>query len=164
MKDAVRRFKETVENRSVAVTKGRWRRYVSVFVLVVMIIVTACFQVWQRVEVLDLVQKEGQLRQQNAMLVDESRKLHAEIAQLSTPTRIQNFAEDSLGMLPISGERLFTLVPRQEPIAPKPDDIELVFHSIKRVTENLPGISSTSATARALDSIIFDTSTPSGTR
>lgn len=164
MRDAVRRFKETVENRSVAITRGRWRRYVSFVTLAAMVVATACFHIWQRVEVLDLVQQSGNIQQRNTLLVDEARKLHAQVAQLSTPTRIQEYASDTLGMLPIPGERLFTLVAKQTVDSLPPDEIELVMHSLRRVTDNLPGLSGSSATAHALDTIIFDTSALAGER
>jgi cell division protein FtsL len=164
MKDAVRRFKETVENRSVAITRGRWRRYVSLVTLVAMIIATACFHIWQRVEVLDLVQQTGTMQQRNALLVDEGRKLHSQIAQLSTPTRIQEYAADTIGMLPIAGERLFTLIPKETVDSVPPNEIELVMNSLRRVTDNLPGLSGSATTAHALDTIIFDTSALAGER
>ena len=62
MKEAVRRFKETIEIKSTIFNRVRSHRYFSISMLVAACLFAACFHVWQRVKVIELVKEVSQLQ------------------------------------------------------------------------------------------------------
>lgn len=156
MKETVRKFKETVEIRSSIFNRVRSHRYFPAALLCFLFMSAACVHIWQRVKVVELVKEVSQLTAENSELLDAKKKLHSEVAALSTTSRIEQYAIDTLGLLPIDAERLYTLIPRKESYR-KPDDLELLLYAISRVTENVPTISENSAMAKDVDRIKLDT-------
>lgn len=156
MKETVRRFKETVEIKSSVLNRVRSHRYFPAALLCFLLMAAACIHIWQRVRVVELVKEVSQLRAENAELLDAKKKLHSEIATLSTASRIETYATDTLGLFPVDAERLFTLIPKEESYK-QPDDLELLLYAISRVTNNVPTISNNSAMAKNVDKIRLDT-------
>lgn len=104
---------------------------------------------------MNLVKEISSLKSENASLVDEKKKLYSDVASLSTASRIEKYAADTLGLKPVSAEKMLTLIKKNEsPLAP--DELELLFSAVKRVSEFLPVIEETKASARGVEDIIID--------
>lgn len=156
MRETVRKFKETVEIRSSVFNRVRSHRYFPATMLFLVFLTAACVHVWQRVKVVELVKDVSQLRQENSDLIDAKKKLHSEIAALSTASRIEKYATDTLGLMPVAAERLFTLVPKSTDFE-QTDDLQLMLYAISRVASNVPRISENSAMAKGVDNLSLDT-------
>lgn len=161
MRETVRKFKETVEIRSSVFNRVRSHRYFPAALLCFLLMAAACIHIWQRVKVVELVKEVSQLRTENTELLDAKKKLHSEVAALSTASRIEQYATDTLGLRPVDAERLFTLIPNKQSYKP-PDDLELLLYAINRVTDNVPTISVNSAMAKDVDKIKLDTTAQGG--
>ena len=163
MKEAVRKFKETVEIKSSRFNKIRSHRYFSVTVFALCALLVFCFHVWQRVRVVNLVHEVGLLRQEYDSLLDNKKKLHSAIARLSTAARIQSFAADSLGLKPVPAEQLLTLVPeRQRPH--RPDELQQMFTALKRIADYMPVVEETKVKAGVIEEIEVDSTLNSWNR
>lgn len=148
MKDAVRKFKETLDIESSLLKRLRSHPYFGITLLAAALLVASCFHVWQRVIVLESVKEVARLRADNVRLLDNLRKVRVEIARLSMATRIEKFAVDSLGMKPITAEHLYTLVPEDRSV--DPDQLAEMMSAIKRVVDYMPVVSSNEARADEL--------------
>ncbi len=125
-------------------------------VIALALLAAACVHVWQRVMVIELAKEVATLRGENRSLVDDTRKLRSEIVALSMATRIERYAVDSLGLQPVTADRLLTLVKESEKDIPY-DELTVMFSSIKRIADYLPVLTEAEATARDLRPIKFDT-------
>ena len=152
---AVRQFKETVDFRSLLLTRVRSHRYFPATVVMAALLMVACLHVWQRVRVIKLVKDVAELRETNRDLVDVARKMHNDIAALSMATRIEGYATDTLGMQPVAADRLFTLVRERDKDVPR-DELATMLSSIQRVAKYLPALTETGANAAELRPIRFD--------
>ena len=155
MRETVRKFKETIEIKSSVLNRLRSHRYFPAFLLFVVLLTAACFHIWQRVRVVELVKEVSQLKKENAELFDIKKKLHSELAVLSTASRIEQFASDTLGLKRVSADRLFTLVPGEVDYE-QPDDLELMLFAINRVANAVPTITESSAMAKGAESLKID--------
>ncbi len=156
MRETVRKFKETVEIKSSVFNRLRSHRYFPATLLFSCLLVAACVHIWQRVRVVELVKEVSTLQKENAELLDAKKKIYSEVAALSTASRIERYAADTLGLRRVSAERLFTLVPDRT-IYERPDDLELMLHAINRVARAVPTITESNASARGVDDLKFDT-------
>ncbi len=155
MATAIRKFKETIDFRSLWFKRLRSHRYFPFGVVIAALLLLACVHIWQRVHVIKLVGEVGELRNTNRILVDNARKTQNEIATLSIGTRIETYARDTLGMRTIPGDRLFTLVRKRDKDVPR-DELATILSSIGRVAEYLPVVTETKAKAVELEPIKFD--------
>lgn len=155
MRETVRKFKETVEIRSSVLNRLRSHRFFPPALLFLVFLSAACVHVWQRVKVVELVKDVSELQRENAELLDAKKKIHSEIAALSRSSRIESYATDTLGLKPVSADRLFTLVPNKVSYE-QPDDLELLLYAINRVTESVPTISENRAMAGGVDNLKLD--------
>lgn len=113
MKRAIRKFKETVEIRSSVINRLRSHRYFPVGVFICASFVAACFHVWQRVKVMDLVKEISYLKAENTDLVDYTKKVYFEISSLKMVSRIERYACDTLGLEVVSANHIITLAPEK---------------------------------------------------
>ncbi|UCD64707.1 MAG: cell division protein FtsL [Candidatus Zixiibacteriota bacterium] len=155
MKETIRKFKETVEINSSGLNRIRSHRYFPVTLLLCVFLVAACVHVWQRVQVVELVKEVSRLNKESAELMDARKKVYSEIATLSTASRIEQFAIDSLGLRRVSADRLFTLVPRDADHG-QLDDLQLMLYAINRVAEYVPTVSINSARAGGVENLELD--------
>lgn len=157
MKDTVRLFKETVELQSSAGTKSRWRRYGWATLLSMLLLSLACLLVWQRMRVLQLVKETDALDKQRTELLDDSKKLRSDIAQLSAPGRITGYAMDSLGMMPVPLDRFYALIPSpQDSVVVHETEWAQMVKSAERLWVHMPGIENSEAMATGLDTLRLD--------
>jgi len=155
MKKAIRKFNETVKMQSSIFNRLKSNKYFLFALLSVFLFTAACIHIWQRVQVLDLVHDVSLLNIENKELVNDLRKVNSEIGTLSKVSRIEQYASDSLGLIKINAEKLFTLArPREE--QPELDNITMVMTAIQRVATYLPSVSETQATAGELKQVIKD--------
>ena len=152
---SVRNFKETLEMRSQLLKRLQRHRYFPVALIVSILLAAACIHVWQRVMVIGLVKEVGQLQKENRKLVDDTQKTQSEIASLSMSSRIERYAEDSLGLRPVPVDHLYTLVPEASRTAPS-DELSTMLSSIKRVARYLPVITEAQAGVSELRPIKFE--------
>ncbi len=157
MKQAVRKFKETVEINSSTINKLKSHKYFSVSLLFFSLLVVACLHIWQQATVVALVKDISHLKKENDVLLDSKKKLYSDIASLSTSSRIERYAFDSLGLRLVDADRMLTLVPLKA-IPSQPDELEQMLTAIKRVAEFLPVIEATRAKAGAVEDIKVDSS------
>jgi cell division protein FtsL len=155
MREAVRKFKETVEIKSTKFNKIKSHRYFPMAVLLTLLLTGACIHIWQRVKVVSLVKEIAQLKHENESLLDDKKKLYSEIAALTTASRIGQFATDTLGMKSIPAERLLTLIPNDQKMN-RPDDLALLLNAIKRVVDYMPVIEETRASATGVENLNLD--------
>ena len=161
MKEAVRKFKETVEIRSSWVNQWRSHRYFLVTILIAAVLAASCLHVWQRVKVMGLLQEVEHEQQEHADLLDRLKKTRSQIASLQAASRIQAYARDSLGLELIAADRLLTLSYPENPLPP-PDDLAALASAVKRVARYLPVVSPTSAYAGEPRSLEIDSSVLKG--
>lgn len=155
MREAVRKFKETVEIKSSRFNKLRSHRYFAVTVFAVCALLVFCFHVWQRVRVVNLVHEVSLLRQENESLLDSKKKLHSKISRLSTATRIQIYASDSLGLQPVPAEHLRTLMPLRQR-QHQPDELQQMITTFQRFADFMPVVEETKAKAGIIEDIEID--------
>ena len=157
MKETVRKFKETVEINTSIFNRVRTHRYFPAAFLLFIFLLIACFHVWQRVRVVSLVQEVAQLNRDRVELLDDKKKIYSDIAELSMTARIEQYARDTLGLKPVAADRMYTLIKKDE-AQPTPDELDLMYAAIKRVSDYLPIIESNSAVAQGVEAIKVDTS------
>jgi cell division protein FtsL len=155
MARSLRKFKETVEIKSLPLHRIRSHRYFPVAVVASFLLVAACIHVWQRVVVIGLVREVSLLQKESRCLVDDAHKLRTEIAALSMASRIEQYSIDSLGLQRVSLDRMVTLIPEESREAPA-DQLATMFSSMKRVAEYLPTFSEAKAAHRQLEPIRFE--------
>ena len=155
MKQAIRKFSETVKIRSSWLNRIRSHRYFQWAMLAVIVLMVSGIHIWQRVKVLDLVHEVSLLRKENTMLADDARKVNSEIAALSKASRIQTYAADSLGLVTVPAERLFTLIRSHEDKA-QIDDVSLVLSAVRRMTRYLPTVTKDQVSAGQLRNYTID--------
>ncbi|MFQ6008465.1 MAG: hypothetical protein ACE5K8_05870 [Candidatus Zixiibacteriota bacterium] len=156
MKKAIRKFKETLEIRSSLWHRVRTHRFTPIILLLCAFLVAACFHIWQRVRVIQLVKDVGRLRAENAALIDESKKIRSDIASLKMASRIERYASDSLGLQPVAPERLFTLAKR-EPTISLTDDLDKLAAAIGNLARHLPIVTGNEVNAGQLQLRGIDT-------
>ena len=145
----IRSFNETAELKGLPLQRIKSHRYFAPVAIATVLLVVACFHVWQRVVVINLVTEVSTLQQANRRLVDVARKLQSETSALTMSNRIEAFARDSLKLQSVSFDRLYTLAPgNSEPRSE--DELSLLLSSIKRVGEYLPAVSEAQAEERDL--------------
>ena len=151
---SLRKFKETVEIRSLLLHRVRSHRYFPAAVVASVLLAAACVHIWQRVVVIGLVKEVSQLERENRSLVDDAHKLRTELAALTMASRIEQYAIDSLGLNRVSADRLYTLIPEAAGNAPV-DEWATMLTSISRVADHLPAISEARAAHHQLEPIRF---------
>lgn len=151
----VRKFKETVDIQSHAFHRLRNRKYFPAAMLIGAFLTVACFHVWQRVHVMSLVREVAESRAENRQLIDLTRKTHNEIASLSMNSRIEQFAQDSLGLSLVSASRLLTLQ-RPETTPKKQDRLDMILTSLENVGKYLPTLSGNPVNAAEPGQLRFD--------
>jgi hypothetical protein len=157
MARSVRKFKETIEIRKGLLQRFRSHRFFSIGLVAITLLLAACLHIWQRVMVIELAKDVALLTDENRLLVDEIKKVRSDVVALSTVTRLENYAADSLKLQPPTADRLFTLVSKSEG-AISSSELQEMFSSIKRVADYLPVMTEAQATAgRELRPIKFDT-------
>ena len=156
MKKSMRRFSETVQIQSSILNRFRSHRYFPLAMLVVIVLLASCIHIWQRVMVLDLVHKVSCLKIDNASLIDDARKVHSDIAFLSSSARIEQYASDSLGLKTVPAERLYTLIRTRQEISEPVDDIAVVLAAVKRVAAYIPSVTRANVTAGELPQTTID--------
>jgi len=161
MRKPVRKFKETIEIRSSPINRIRSHRYFSIGLLSLTFMLACFVHIWQRVCVLELVKDVSHLRLENASLLDDATKLHAEIASLCMASRVENRARDSLGLAVVTADRMYVLV-KEDGDEPEPDELAVMLSAIERVTRHMPVISSNSAAAKDLRRINLDSCSGEG--
>ena len=143
---SVRKFTETIAVSSGPLKRLRSHRYFPVVLIVSAILAISCLHVWQRVRVMTLVHETALLRETNRRLVNSYRKVQDDIASLTMASRIERYAMDTLGMVRIKADQLFTIL--REPDEDRAlDELAGIFTSIKRVADNLPVVSEAEASA-----------------
>ncbi|HWR83930.1 MAG TPA: hypothetical protein VN285_11570 [Candidatus Deferrimicrobium sp.] len=165
MKKTVRKFKETQEIRASLLNRFRSHPYLPLGVFVCACLTAACIHVWQRVKVLDLLTEVSQLRRQNVELLDTAKKINAEITALTLASRIERYAGDTLGLEPVTADRLFTLEhtrPMQD--QPRPEGVAQLTHATERVLKYVPTVSENTASARELKPLSLDSLQKEGDR
>ncbi|HUV31826.1 MAG TPA: hypothetical protein VMY05_12155 [Acidobacteriota bacterium] len=156
MARSVRKFKETVQIRSAFFQRLRCHKYIPIGAIAFGLLAAACVHVWQRVMVIELAKDVAALRAENRSLVDDVKKTSSDIAALSMASRVERYARDTLGLQPVTADRLFTLIKKSEREIP-PDELTAMFSSIKRVADYLPIVTEAQASGRELRPIRFDT-------
>jgi cell division protein FtsL len=157
MNRSVRIFKETVDMRRFSLRKLRSHRYAAAIGVAALLLALACAHIWQRVTVIQLAKDVTRLQAEHREILDQSRKLNSEISALSMAARIELYAVDSLGLEPVSTDRLFTVLTEKKPDHPaQSDQYASLVSAIKRVGDHLPVLSQTEASAEITDSINFD--------
>ena len=155
MRQAVRKFKETVEINSSFLNKVRSHRYYTPALLLSLFLAVACIHVWQRVQVVKYSKEIGFLREENADILDKKKKLYTDLAVLSTSSRIERYAYDTLGLKMVSADMMCTI--EYDGAAPKQaDDLTQMLAAVKRITEFLPVIERTRAKANVVEDISID--------
>jgi cell division protein FtsL len=157
---SVRTFKETLDMRRFSLRRLRSHKYATAVALGVLVLAIACVHIWQRVTVIQLAKDVARLQVERRELVDNARKVNSEVASLSMSARIETYAIDSLGLLPVPGDRLYTIVSERNgtPEA-RSDQLTTLVDALKRVGDHLPVLSGTEASAETTDSINFDSLT-----
>ena len=116
-----------------------------------------CFHLWQQATVTSLGEDISLLEKENYILLDSKKKLYSDIASLSTSSRIERYAADSLGLQLVDADRMLTLIPNKEVLS-HPDELQQMLTALKRVAEFLPVIEETRAKAGADENIKVDSS------
>jgi len=155
VKKTIRQLKETIEIKSSIFNRIRAHRYFPAVLLITVLLMAACVHVWQRVKVIELVREVGVLKKDNAGILDCQKKLYSEVAALSTASRIEEYAQDTLGLKPVTADRMLTLVKDRE-VTPPPDELDRMFSAIKRVTKYMPVVTATTANAEGVEKIHVD--------
>jgi len=155
MRQPVRQFKEMMDIKGSAINRLRTNRYVPYVLLTLTFLFAACIHVWQRVHVLELVTEVSSLAKEQASLDDELKKINSDIASLSMASRIEKYALDTLGMIPVPADRLYTLV-SDDNVGHKKDNLHAMFEAVKRVTDYVPRPSENSALAGEPSTIRID--------
>jgi hypothetical protein len=142
--------------RSTLFRRLRSHRFFPIGVITLALLVAAWVHIWQRVMVIELAKEVAALRIENRSLVDDAKKIRSEIVALSMASRVERYAADSLGLQPVSVDRLVTLVKDAEKDI-SADELAVMFSSIRRVADYLPVLTEAQASSRDLRPIRFDT-------
>lgn len=156
MARSLRKFKETVEMRAGMFQRIRTHRHCSTCLVLAVLVVVACVHIWQRVHVIRLSQDVGVMRQENRSLIDATKKVQSEIVALSMGSRIEAYAADSLGLLPVTAERLVIIDRDRSKQKDSVDELGNVLTSIRRVSDYLPVLSEAKAEPVEFQRIVFD--------
>lgn len=156
MKEAVRKFKETIEIKSSVLNRLRSHRYFSITLLVGAILLACCFHVWQRVRVIRLVQETSRLRTEKKSINDNYKKVCSDIAALSMSARIENYAQDTLGMIPVEADHLYTLIKNEKEPVLNDNELMVMFSAVKRIARYMPVVVESKASAGEAPAIRFD--------
>ncbi len=156
MRHPVRQFKEIIDIRRSVINRFRTNRYVPYVLLALIFLTAACIHIWQRVHVFDLVTDVSKLTIQESSLDDELKKVSSDIASLSMASRIEQYAVDTLGMIPVPPDKLYTLVSNNS-VGYKRDDFHAMLDAVKRVADYVPRPSENSALAGEPSTIKIDT-------
>jgi cell division protein FtsL len=159
MTRSVRKFKETMEMRSLPFKRLQSHRYFPAAIIAMVILTAACIHVWQRVVVLGLVHEVALMQMDSRDLIDNVEKTQSEIAALSMATRIEQFAQDSLGLQRVTPDHLYTLGREADKEEKPSDELTVMLSSIKRVADYLPALTQAQAQITELQPIRFDTDT-----
>jgi cell division protein FtsL len=154
MRERVRRFAETVQMQSGLIRRIRTHRWFPAGLLATIVVLVASFHVWQRVQVLSLLTEVDQLKHEHRELIDTATKLRADMAELSMGERIESYARDSLGLVRLSAENIYTLVDDDRP-KPPTDGFTNLVKAIERVGKWMPGIKEDNVNADELKRIRF---------
>ena len=159
MNQSVRAFKETVEMRRFSLRRLKSHRYAAAIGIGALLLALACAHIWQRVTVRQLAMEVNRLQVEHKDLVDQAKKVNSEISALSMAARIEPFAVDSLGLLMVPTDRLFTVRTEKKPDRPQQLDRYAELKSaFRRAGDHMPVLSQTTAEAETTDSIKFDSS------
>lgn len=157
MSQSVRAFKETVEMRRFSLRKLKSHRYAAAIGIGALLLALACAHIWQRVTVIQLSMEVTRLQSEHKDLVDQSRKVNSEISSLSMAARIEPYAIDSLGLIVVPADRLYTVRTEKKPDRPQQlDQYAELKVVLKRIGDHMPVLSQTTAEAETTDSIKFD--------
>jgi len=156
MARSLRKFKETVEMRASLFQRVRTHRHFSTGLVLAVFVIVACVHIWQRVHVIRLSQQVGALREENRSLIDATKKIRSEVAALSMGSRVETYAADSLGLLPVAAERLVIIERDRSKQEVETDELGNVLSSIKRVSDYLPVLSEAQAEPAEFQPIKFD--------
>lgn len=156
---SVRRYAETLEAKPSLRSRMVRHRHFPTVMLLLLVIVLVCLHIWQRVFAIELANEVVTLRSAQQEYTDALKKQTSEIVALSTPTRIQSFAKDSLGMQPVAADRLFTVVTAAEQDTTIETPITQMFAAFKRLSDYLPTSTEAMAEPRDLIGVTFDTLT-----
>jgi cell division protein FtsL len=154
---SVRRYAETLEVKPSFRSRMVRHRHFPTVMLLLLVIVLICLHIWQRVFAIELANQVVTLRTAQQGYTDALKKQTSEIVALSTPTRIQTFAKDSLGMLPVAADRLFTVVTSTEQDRTVETPMTQMFAAFKRLGDYLPTSTEALAEPRDLIGVTFDT-------
>ena len=136
MKQAIRKFKETVDINSSTLNKLKSHKYFSLTALFVSFLIVCCLHLWQQATVVALLKDVSQLEKENHILLDSKKKLYSNIASLSTSSRIEQYAGDTLGLQLVEADNMLTLVP-DEVVLSQPDELEQMLTAVKRIAQFL---------------------------
>lgn len=156
MRTTVRKFKETTEIKTNIIKRFKSHKYFPLTVLLAVLLATACFHIWLRVRVMDLVKEISHLKTENKLLVDNKKKLYSDLAALKTSSRIEKYATDTLGLEIVKAENLLTL-DKENSQAETPGNYELFVNAVDRMTDFFPVIEETKANAEGIEDIRIDT-------
>jgi len=126
--------------------------------LICVLLAASSIHIWQRVRVMALVKEVDILKAENVSLTDDAIKYEAELSRLLSAERVIAYARDSLKMIAVPADRLFTLQ-REEEEQVTPDEIALMRKAIERITTHMPRLTRSEAAAgelrrTALDSLV----------
>jgi len=161
MHHAVRQFKEIVDINGSIFNRLRKNRYFPYALLTTVFLAAACIHLWQRVHVLRLVSEVQELTKENIKLDDIQKKLYSEVARLSMATRIEKYAIDTLGMIHVPADRLYTLIPGDKSRRDR-GDLEAMSEAVRRIVEYLPVTSENMAMAGEPSQIRIDSPIAAG--
>ncbi len=161
MRHTVRQFKEIVDINGSLFNRLRKNRYFPYALLTTVFLAAACVHIWQRVHVLKLVTEVSELTRENIKLDDALKKIDSEVARLSMATRIEMYAIDTLGMIHVPADRLYTLIQDNETRYDK-SNLEAMSEAVKRIVEYLPVTSENTAMAGEPSQIRIDKSKATG--
>ena len=161
MRHAVRQFKEIVDINSSIINRLCKNRYFPYVLLTTVFLVAASVHIWQRVHVLRLVTEVSELTRENIKLDDVLKKIDSEVARLSMATRVEKYAIDTLGMIHVPADRLYTLIPGDKTRHDK-GDLEAMSEAVRRIVEYLPVTSENMAMAGEPSQIRIDSPIAAG--
>ena len=161
MHHTVRQFKEIVDINGSIFNRLRKNRYLPYVLLTTVFLAAACVHIWQRVHVLKLVTEVSELTRENIKLDDVLKKIDSEVARLSMATRIEKYALDTLGMIHVPADRLYTLIPGDKTRRDR-DDLEAMSEAVRRIVEYLPVTSENMAMAGEPSQIRIDSPSAAG--
>jgi cell division protein FtsL len=143
MKISVQRYQATDRLKKSFSRRMVSSRVVLPFLVVIAIILFACFHVWQRVHVLNLGKEISRLEKEKVILNDLLKKSSSDIMELTRVSRIEEIAMGEMGMVRGGTDKMFTLEVKRAEV--KKDDLDNVVSSLKKLADNLPVINESKA-------------------